>query len=139
MNKKEYALSYYHRNRERIRAQAKNRSKQNREEYNAKARIIVRAWSRSFFGRKSIMYHSIRNRLKKNPVYKNRTLGFSREDFLKFLESNNDYARIYAEWVENGFDMRFTPTVDRIDNTKGYELDNIQVISFSENVKKRFA
>ena len=43
---------------------------------------------------------------------------------------------IYDLWVASGFQRRLSPSIDRIDNKKGYSIDNIQWITQSENSKK---
>jgi len=38
--------------------------------------------------------------------------------------------------VSTGKQSRFSPTLDRVDNTKGYTKDNVRVISQRANTKK---
>jgi len=42
----------------------------------------------------------------------------------------------YAKWVSDGFTNKAAPSIDRIDNTKGYVLGNLQWLSHSENCSK---
>lgn len=46
------------------------------------------------------------------------------------------FMELYKAWRNKGFKRKFAPSVDRIDNNKGYEIDNMQWITQSENSKK---
>lgn len=70
-------------------------------------------------------YYMILNRLKrtdrtKNKHYKNITMEISKEEFIQWF-------------IERDFPGC---SVDRIDNTKNYTLDNIQMISLADNIRK---
>ena len=44
---------------------------------------------------------------------------------------------LYKRWQDSGFQYRYSPSIDRIDNHRGYEMDNMQWLSQFENSKKR--
>ena len=46
------------------------------------------------------------------------------------------YLCIYKEWVKSNFNRWERPSIDRLINTKGYSLDNIQLVTFRENNRK---
>ena len=54
----------------------------------------------------------------------------------KFLEDKR-FIRLFREWESNNYDLQYKPTIDRINCKKGYTLDNIQVLSWSENRYKQ--
>lgn len=60
----------------------------------------------------------------------------SKEDFLNFGMNNAEYHRLYNLWKNQGFKRGESPSVDRIEVTKGYSLDNIQFLTLRDNVKK---
>lgn len=51
-------------------------------------------------------------------------------------ETEEIFLMLWDEWTESGFDRKLCPSIDRIDNTKGYTRDNIQWLTMDENRKK---
>jgi hypothetical protein len=43
---------------------------------------------------------------------------------------------LHTAWVDSGFTPKLVPSIDRIDNNKGYTIDNIRWLSKSDNSKK---
>jgi hypothetical protein len=80
------------------------------------------------------MYRHIIQRLK-TPAYSGRKLHFSLEEFTNFIEES-DFDTVFKLWKNNNYALSYTPTVDRVDNSGDYTLDNIQIISDGENALK---
>lgn len=60
----------------------------------------------------------------------------TRNEFLyKFLHDSK-FLKLFQEWKKSKWDNKKCPSVDRIDVEKDYTLDNIQIISHSENCTK---
>jgi hypothetical protein len=96
-----------------------------------------RSYRRSEYGLSRRMYWKIQERVTRGRgQYRNRELAFTLEEFLRFLPTTN-FPVLFKNWKESGYQKRLTPTVDRIENSKGYSLDNIQIITSSENSLKR--
>ena len=43
---------------------------------------------------------------------------------------------LFDAWVISGYDKNLTPSVDRLDDTRGYSLDRIQLVTWRENKLK---
>ncbi len=52
------------------------------------------------------------------------------------LERDTLFIELFTEWVDSGFDRWKRPSFDRIDNDKPYTLDNIQLMTAYDNLKK---
>lgn len=63
----------------------------------------------------------------------------SRDEFFEWckkIENIDAFITLWFDWVESGFKLWCTPSVDRRDSNKGYTADNIQWMSFSDNCEK---
>lgn len=62
----------------------------------------------------------------------------SKEDFINwcFGDSFKEFNKIYNKWVSSGFDLRESPSIDRINSNEGYTLNNIQWLPQYKNCKK---
>ena len=49
----------------------------------------------------------------------------------------NDIESLYDEWKISGFKKMLRPSVDRLDDFKGYDLTNIRLVTWAENLKKQ--
>jgi hypothetical protein len=86
-------------------------------------------------------YRGIKNRCEgghKNRIYFVEGLKYLTADEYDVWWENNiqDFEHCYGVWVEPGFKNKFAPSIDRIDNTKGYVADNMQWLTFSVNCSK---
>ena len=60
----------------------------------------------------------------------------SKAEFISWALNNPDFHYLYRDWVESGYQVKYAPSVDRIDERFGYELFNIQWITQSENARR---
>ncbi len=56
-----------------------------------------------------------------------------REEYYNWAFNSDDFNRLYTEWVESGYDRKLCPTIDRINPSYGYFLENMRWITHSEN------
>lgn len=59
-----------------------------------------------------------------------------RDEFYKWAMFHVDFVLLYSRWISSGCDRKLTPTVDRIDSSKGYTLDNMEWVTHSENSRR---
>jgi len=99
--------------------------------------VTRKEWNRTTKGYLSNIYSGMRSRVRnpksdKHYLYKGLKL-LTREEFCRWANNCPSFSRLHREWTESGFERRLSPSVDRIDSTRGYVLGNIQWITQSEN------
>lgn len=71
----------------------------------------------------------------KHHLYRGLSL-LPRQEFYDWAKSNQEFWNLFSEWVSSQYDRRKTPTVDRIDSSKGYTLNNMEWVTHSENSRR---
>lgn len=71
----------------------------------------------------------------KNHLYLGKYI-LEKEVFYKFSLNDESFNILFELWGQNGHERRNTPSIDRIDSSRGYSIDNIQWITFSENCSR---
>ena len=61
---------------------------------------------------------------------------YSLKEFQDKFWNDNKFNSIYWAWVEGGFKKEIKPSFDRIDATKSYSFNNIQILTWQENREK---
>jgi hypothetical protein len=66
---------------------------------------------------------------------------YSKDEFGDWLFNNPDFNRIFENWKRSGYNKWLKPSVDRIDDYRGYTFDNIRVVTwefnFNDSLRKR--
>lgn len=81
-------------------------------------------------------YQLIVNRCESDSRYSKRTY-LDKEEFIDWCQDNMEsFIEVWKDWKKSGFQRKYSPSIDRIDNEKGYYPDNMQWLSLVNNVKK---
>ena len=56
-----------------------------------------------------------------------------KEEFYAWSRANLDFWRLYRVWVAAEYARKLSPSINRIDTKKGYEIGNIEWITHSAN------
>lgn len=59
-----------------------------------------------------------------------------REEFYAWATDHPTFLALWKEWEENDRQRRLTPSVDRVDSSKGYTLDNMEWVPFHVNCSR---
>jgi hypothetical protein len=95
-------------------------------------KVWKRNWKKTLIGKTSTMYDGIRRRSKEKWLSEPE---FTIEEFREwFLVNNGEIA--YKKWAKSNYNKKFAPSVDRIDCRKKYTFDNMQIITWKENIAK---
>jgi hypothetical protein len=90
--------------------------------------FLVRAY-RNMKSRVEGVQHS------KAHLYKGKEI-LEKHTFYEWALSNESFNKLFKEWEDSNYCRKLTPSVDRIDSSKGYTLDNMQYITHSENSRR---
>ena len=82
----------------------------------------------------SRMFNAMTHRTKTRDKYKKLGMTITREQFTELLYPS--YLKLHKKWAKTGYKYRFTPSIDRIDNNKGYHIGNLQIIPLRVNAGK---
>ena len=63
---------------------------------------------------------------------------YSRKDFMSFMLGNENFVKLYNDWKRSGYESDLVPSIDRLDESKGYSLDNIRIVTWQDNRKNSF-
>ena len=56
------------------------------------------------------------------------TPNWNTKDFRAWLSNNTSYNTLYENWMSASYVTLFKPTIQRIDTTKGFSLDNMKIV-----------
>ena len=60
----------------------------------------------------------------------------SREEFYEWSNNQSKFHELFLIWEQAGFPRAETPSVDRKNSEKGYEFDNLEWVTHSENSRR---
>ena len=62
---------------------------------------------------------------------------YSKEDLTKWLYKNN-YKKMFKKWKRASFSRWLAPSLDRLDTRKGYELNNLELVTWRVNQDRAY-
>jgi hypothetical protein len=85
------------------------------------------------------MYRNMKSRVngvqkKCAHIYKGLDI-LSKDEFYTWINKSETFKELFDNYKNNNFSRRLSPTVDRINPDLGYTLDNMQILTLSDNVK----
>lgn len=86
------------------------------------------------------LYRNMKSRIsgvqkEKYHLYEGKYL-IPKEVFYSWAKSDANFKLLFQKYKESNYDRRLTPSVDRINSKKGYEIDNIEFVTHSENSRR---
>lgn len=115
------------------RSRTSNTSSKSRKAYQRKYR-------RSIEGFLTHLHHRMVNRTKgittNTPEIYVGLPVLSKQEFLSWVHGSmvgDEFYVLYKKWVDSNYSKRLTPSVDRIDSSKGYVEGNIRWVTASQN------
>lgn len=56
-----------------------------------------------------------------------------REVFYEWAKNHPDFLKLFKRWVASDNNRKLVPSINRINSSKGYTLDNVEWMTFSQN------
>ncbi len=114
-------------------ADQRKRRKENGNAYTLK-------YERTKHGKLMRVYRNMKSRIEgvqwqKAHLYAGKYL-LPKDEFYAWAVMSQDFHRLYAEWMESGYERKLAPSVDRVDSGVGYRLWNMQWVTHSENSRR---
>jgi len=83
------------------------------------------------------IYQALKNRCtNKNDKYYYGMKFCTKDEFISKFENDKEFLKQFENWKKTGRNIINVPSIDRINNDKGYDIDNLQFITHSENCWK---
>jgi len=60
----------------------------------------------------------------------------SRHEFYEWALASDKFHQLFDAWEKSGYDRKLSPSVDRIDPGLGYEINNMEWVTHSENSRR---
>lgn len=117
----------------------KKSRKDNPEKYRRYDRVRQRINEGRMFGHR---YTGMAMRENGSSIHRSSAYGkgkCTRKEFIEWCRKKENYLvflKLFEAWKAGGFKRKDTPSIDRIDNKKGYQIENLQWLTQSENTKK---
>lgn len=111
------------------------------KEYRARTgNAATKKYERTKKGKLMRNYRNMESRIngiqwRKAHLYEGKEL-LSREEFYDWAMNQDSFHRLFDEWVMSGYDRKLSPSVDRVDSSKGYTIDNMEWVTHSENSRR---
>jgi 23S rRNA A1618 N6-methylase RlmF len=86
------------------------------------------------------LYRNMKSRVNgvqklKYHLYEGKAL-IEKDEFYTWVLSNPKFHELFDKYVESGFNRKLSPSVDRVDSEKGYEIGNLEMVTMSENSRR---
>ena len=86
------------------------------------------------------LYRNMKSRVsgvqkQKYHLYKGMTI-LDKEDFYEWALSSPKFHELFDIWENKKYKRKLTPSVDRVDSCNGYEIENMEWVTHSENSRR---
>lgn len=85
---------------------------------------------------KGVIYCTYDNQVSNSKRRKHSIPLYSKKELYDYLINNNLFIDIYNKWVLSGYEKNNKPSIDRIDDYRGYSFDNIVITTWEKNNSK---
>jgi hypothetical protein len=79
---------------------------------------------------KGLIKSIFRTQKKASKIRGHKPPAYTFEELYNWILSQSHFKKLYDRWVESGYKKDLRPSIDRLDDSKGYSFDNIQLSLF---------
>lgn len=109
------------------------------ESYRLECKNCVSIRSKERYRSKKGIIKQIFTTQSKNSIKRNHNPPeYSLKELTDYLLNSKNFKNIYQKWVESDFQKKLTPSLDRVDNDKGYSFYNVIVTTWGKNESNSF-
>ncbi len=87
-------------------------------------------WNRS---KKGVITHTWHHQVRHSKTRGHQPPTYTREELSEWMMSSTDFHVMYDNWCRLDYQSDYRPSVDRLDNSIGYTMANIRLVSFRDN------
>lgn len=80
----------------------------------------------------TLWHHNVKNSIKRG----HKPPEYTQKELIDWILSHKDFEKLYSNWVDSNYLRDLAVSIDRLDDSKGYAFNNIQLITFRENYLK---
>lgn len=102
-----------------------------KKDVSVNSKKVGNTYDYSYKGVIRVLYKTMKRHQKLRP-HNEDVLPFTKSEFEIWLEGN-DFNSKYNSWVEGGYQKNDKPSVDRLDDYKGYSFDNMRLVTWKDN------
>lgn len=113
-----------------------NKQSTGKQGVRADCKDCLKRFIRSKHGVINQMYSGCISRTKKKGFT---SVSFTKEELEKWVYSCKEFHTLYDKWVLEDYPTALKPSLDRLDDYKGYSLDNIRIVTTNTNVKRYYS
>lgn len=64
---------------------------------------------------------------------------YTKEEFFNWAILQSNFEIVYNNWTNSNYDKNLKPSVDRLDDYKGYKLNNLQILTWGQHRSKSYS
>lgn len=102
--------------------------------------IHTKQYEKTISGFLMRLYRNMQSRItgvqkQKHHLYDGKEL-LDRETFYNWAKGSPEFYELFGNYKMSGYERKLAPSVDRVDSTQGYNLDNMEWVTHSENSRR---
>ena len=115
-------------------------NKRQRERRKANGNAATKKYEKTKKGFLMRLYRNMQSRVDgvqklKHHLYKGKYL-LPREEFYEWALNDESFHKLFEEYESSGYERKLAPSVDRVDSSCGYSIDNMEFVTMSENSRR---